>query len=116
MGYFIRTVLKLNTAFKSTTFKFQMKVLVVCLVGATLVGMCASSPLEKADTIPMVPGVEGNGMNKEPRRHYRFGYEGPGVEGNGMNKEPRIHFGYEGPGVEGNGMNKEPRRHYRFGY
>merc|ERR1711942_624022 len=112
MGYFIRTVLKLNTAFQSTTFKFQMKVLVVCLVGAALVGMCASSPLEKADTIPMVPGVEGNGMNKEPRRHYHFGYEGPGVEGNGMNKEPPRdnHFRYEEPGVEGNGMNKEPPR------
>merc|ERR1711862_563181 len=47
--HFIRTVLKLNTAFQSTTFNFKMKVLVVCLVGAALVGMGASTSLEKVE-------------------------------------------------------------------
>merc|ERR1712029_775649 len=47
--HFIRTVLKLNTAFQSTTFNFKMKVLVVCLVGAALVGMGAATSLEKVE-------------------------------------------------------------------
>merc|ERR1711942_8162 len=84
--HFIKTVLKLNTAFQSTTFKFKMKVLVVCLVGAALVGMVASTPLEKVkgetnvagETIPIsVEGEEAiTPMDNEVLK------EGQGVEGN----------------------------------
>ena len=38
------------------TFKFKMKVLVVCLVGAALVGMVASTPLEKVKGETIVAG------------------------------------------------------------
>ena len=43
-----------------TTFKFKMKVLVVCLMAAALVGMIASDPLEKVEgeTLNVVEGGE----------------------------------------------------------
>ena len=39
--------------------KFKMKVLVVCLVGAALVGMVASTPLEKVEGETILISVEG---------------------------------------------------------
>merc|ERR1711963_678466 len=45
--HFTWTVLKLNTSFQITTVKFKMKVLIVCMMVAALVGMVASTPFPK---------------------------------------------------------------------
>merc|ERR1711963_641314 len=45
--HFTWTVLKLNTSFQITTVKFKMKVLIVCMMAAVLVGMVASTPFPK---------------------------------------------------------------------
>merc|ERR1712029_1122154 len=87
--HFIYTVLKLNTAFQST--KFKMKVLAVCLMAAALVGMGASTSLQKVGetgastsleevnsetTLNVVEVEEHGSMDFEVLR------EGPGAEGN----------------------------------
>merc|ERR1712029_556448 len=62
--HFTKTVLKLNTSFQITKVKFKMKVLVVCLMAAALVGMVASTPsprktasLNKAGGMSLLPKV-----------------------------------------------------------
>merc|ERR1711868_187409 len=62
--HFTKTVLKLNTSFQITTVKFKMKVLIVCMMAAVLVGMVASTPspkktasLNKAGQMSLLPKV-----------------------------------------------------------